>query len=365
MEVKKFRSKNIKLVFIVCHRTDLDGPIDYYEHYLISQGAQVTKLSHPLIGYKTRQTTISKQGIKLRSIKRYGPDIPNLFFDFFYSSKHIPNKGVDTIIAANNFDAMCAIFAKTILKKDIKKVIYFGSDFSEERFKHTLLNVVYYLVERIALRYSDLVVSNTKRAETKRLSLGLVKTKSVVVPNGVHLDKLKFHAKEIIKNHFVYVGTVSKEHGLYDLINCLKSTIKHITIIGSGDDLERVLDYCQDNSINYQYIKNASHDYVIKYLQDFKGIGLAPYNLQSKWTYYCSPLKVNEYIACGVPVIVSKVPEISRLVDERKYGVVYDELNENSLVHQIKSFNTKKFNLKAIEFYELYKNDNLLRSIKL
>jgi glycosyltransferase involved in cell wall biosynthesis len=354
-----------KSVYIICHRTDLDGPIDYYERYLIDKNYSVLKLSHPLPRYKVRSTTLTRQGKNLITFRRFGPEMFNLCIDFSYTCKNIPRSGIDTVIAANNFDSLSAIFAKLILRKKIRKIVYFASDYSENRYKFVIMNGIYNFIEKIALKYSDLTVSNTDRAATKRKIIGLSQSRSIVVPNGVHLNHLMFSPKEISKSKFVYVGTVTKEHGLLELIATIQSAIKELTIIGSGDDLDRVVRFCEGNAINYNLIVNASHDYVLEYLQKFRGFGLAPYNLESKWTYYSSPLKINEYVACGVPVIVSRIPEISSLIDIKKYGVVYDKLDSQHIMEKIHKFNTLNFYIKSEEFYSEYNSFKLLSNISI
>lgn len=362
---KKSKSYGEKTVFMNLHSSKIAGPADYFRDFLLRKKYNVFYLSHPLDNYVNRYSVFRFNIGKKQKIKRINLGLFNLIIDFIISLRFILLKNYSVFVGANNFDVIPAIIARKIFRKKIKKIIYFAADFSESRFSSNLLNQIYYLIEKIAIRYSDFVVSNTKRAESKRFEFGLKKEKSIVIPNGVLLEKPIFNKKNIDKSSFIYVGSVSKEHGLYNFLNALKPIIKKFTLVGDGDDWQRVLDFLKKNNIKSQVYHQKSHDFVIDYLQRFNGIGIAPYNTKSKWTYYCSPLKVNEYIASGVPVIISNVPEIADLVKKEKYGIVYNRLDCDEIRESLDSFNVEAFDSKAKEFYNIYNQDNLYSKIEL
>jgi glycosyltransferase involved in cell wall biosynthesis len=266
------------------------------------------------------------------------------------------------VIGANNFDTLVAIMCKKLFfKQNIKKIVYFGSDFSQKRYNNKFLDYIYLKVEVIVLKGADLIVSNTKRAEQERFNLGLLKNKSLFISNGVHLEYPIFYKKEIDK--YIYIGSVTKEHGLYEFIQCMAPLIKELTIIGKGDSLNDINILCKNKNIRLNKYVNYKHEEVLSFLKKFSGFGLAPYNMKSEWTRYCSPLKVNEYIACGLPVIMSNIPEISQLIDKKKLGVVYSDLNYNAMKQQIIDFDTCKFYIKSRQFYQLFEQDKLFKKI--
>jgi glycosyltransferase involved in cell wall biosynthesis len=161
----------------------------------------------------------------------------------------------------------------------------------------------------------------------------------------------------------IYIGSVTKEHGLYEFIQCMAPLIKELTIIGKGDSLNDINILCKNKNIRLNKYVNYKHEEVLSFLKKFSGFGLAPYNMKSEWTRYCSPLKVNEYIACGLPVIMSNIPEISQLIDKKKLGVVYSDLNYNAMKQQIIDFDTCKFYIKSRQFYQLFEQDKLFKKI--
>jgi glycosyltransferase involved in cell wall biosynthesis len=301
--------------------------------------------------------------LKIKRSNHFG--ILNLFVDFYISTKFILRNDFDIFIGANNFDTFVGIFSRNILRKKIEKIIYFGSDFSEDRFNNVLLDRIYYFIETICCKYSDLVISNTKRAEEKRLSFELEAANSIVIPNGVLLEVEGFNKKEINKRNFIFVGSVTREHGLYALIECIYPLIGKLVLIGYGDDWNRVIRLCEGKNIKAETYSKKNHGFCINYMKKFDGFGLAPYNLSSKWTYYCSPLKVVEYVACGLPVLMSSLPEIASYIEEKKLGIIFDKMDYASLSNKLKIFDTGDFSAKAKIFYDSYNLNNLYSKIRL
>ena len=352
-------------IFVNTHSSKIEGPVDYLTRYLIRRGHEIKYISHPLDNYKDRYTELREGETTVKKINRRNFGLLNLFYDFYLSLKYLLSGEVDIFIGANNFDVLPGIFARKFLGKKIEKIIYFASDFSEGRFGNFILDGIYYKVEKIALKNSDLVVSNTKRAEEKRISFGLDKKKSLVIPNGVHLKKEVFEEKEINKRNFVFIGNVTKEHGLYDLLEILHTIMDKFVLIGSGDDWDRVVDLCKERKINFESFYKKDHEFTIDYIQKFNGIGLAPYNMESKWTYYCSPLKVSEYISCGVPVLMSDVPEIADLVEKEHYGITYNKLDLSEIDIKLHNFDVRDYFKKAENFYDGFKHEVLFERLGL
>lgn len=352
-----------KIIFIIGHSSGLEGPVDYFSYFLLNQGHKVIKLMHPLDIYEGQDTFLEINEKEIIRHKRRELSNLNLFFDFLYSFYYLYKYPADTIVGANNFDTFSAIVAARMWKRTSTKVIYFGSDYSEKRFNSSIMNFFYQWVEKIAIKRSDLVISNTKRAEKERLRLGLDQEKSLIIPNGVSLDEPPL-VKQIDKHQFIYVGSVTKEHGLYEMIQTIFPLIKKLVLIGDGNDWNRVIQLCVNLEINLETYHHRSHDFVLKYLHGFNGIGLAPYNTSSRWTHYSSPLKINEYLSSGIPVVVSNVPEISKLIEECKLGIVYNQLDLEEIGEAINKFDVKEFDKRASKFYESFRSDKLFKKIQ-
>jgi len=331
--------------------------MNHFEDYLLRRKYNVFRLTHPLDDYTANETQFFIDKELVWSKKRKPKRTLNYFEDFFQSVRHIISRKFDVFIGANSFDMLPALFVRLLGKSG--KIVFFGSDFSEDRFESKILNILYILVERISVKWSDVVISNTYRAERARLRLGMDKSKSVVIPNGIFLKNKIFLPKRIYKDQFIYVGSVTREHGLFEMVQALSPLMNKLVIIGQGLEWEAVIELCKSKGVDCEAHFRKDHDFVMEYLRNFQGFGLAPYNVSQKWTYYCSPTKIGEYVASGVPVIVSNVPELSSVVKDRNLGIVYDQIDYNYLKNEIDNFLTDNYFSKAEEFYKDFERDRL------
>lgn len=350
-------------ILLLSHSTGIPGPIDFLEQYCLQQKHTVYKLQHPLDDYTNKQTIAykNKQVVFIKARKHIG--IVNVLLDCVYSLFFTLRHTVEICVGANNIDTLVALVARNMFRKKITHIIYFAADFSEKRFHNTLLDGIYMAIERSVLKHADLIISNTKRAEAKRLTLGLLPEKSMVIPNGVALKHPVFHKKRIDKHAFIYVGNVNKEHGLLSFLETMHPLLKKLVVIGQGEQWSELQTLCNRYAIACELHHAKPHEFVIQYLQNFSGIGLAPYDKSSLWTYYCSPLKVNEYIACGLPVLISDVPEISHMIRKKKLGITYTSLSLSEIEKSLDMFSTEQFYKKAETFYQEYTYDSLYREI--
>jgi glycosyltransferase involved in cell wall biosynthesis len=348
-------------VFILGH----GALVHALEPYLLARGHRVRLFQHPLDRYDGRPTFLREGGRELwRRPRRDRGRVVNLGVDFAWSARRLLAGGTpDVVIAINNFDTLVGLFARRL--RAIRRVIYFASDFSDERFGDPLLDRVYEGVERLALRGADLVVSNTRRAERRRGELGLDPARSLVMPNGVALPEPVFEPKPIDRRRLIFVGSVTREHGLHDLLDALAGRADHLTILGEGPDLERVLALCAARALPVTRRSGLANAEVLRFLQGFSGVGLAPYNRTASWTWYCSPVKVHEYVACGVPVLMSSVPEIAETVRARGLGVVYDTIDGAAIGRALDAFDTGGFHEKARAFYADHNHEALFARLGL
>jgi glycosyltransferase involved in cell wall biosynthesis len=77
---------------------------------------------------------------------------------------------------------------------------------------------------------------------------------------------------------------------------------------------------------------------VLEELLSQGGVGLALYEpTKDSFTWYTDPSKPKQYMACGLPIIITKVPAISQLVMTEEAGIVteYAKTSFVSALHSI------------------------------
>src|SRR5258708_5753459 len=112
----------MKTIFIIVHKTLIDGPMDYVASYLKRKKYPILKLEHPLDVYYNRNSVFYNKNKEIRTTTRNEIGLWNLVIDFFLSVKYIQTNNFEIFIGANNFDTLSAIFCKRFLFKKIDKI---------------------------------------------------------------------------------------------------------------------------------------------------------------------------------------------------------------------------------------------------
>lgn len=133
---------------------------------------------------------------------------------------------------------------------------------------------------------------------------------------------------------FLYQGLIDDGRGI-DLLCRVFSRLspnKHVVFMGYGSLVSQVEEAAARHG-NIHYHPAVAPGQVSLYTGE-ADVGLSLIENVSLSYYYSVPNKLFEYINCGVPVIVSDFPEMSRIVDEHLVGWKTD-LSEESVQHLI------------------------------
>lgn len=350
-------------VLTVSHRTPLDGPIDFYAEHLRARGRDVASLSHPLDAYGGRDSVLAVDDAADVVWRRRELGLVNLALDALLTLMVLRGSSPSHIVAANNFDTLCALLFRACTRGRRPRIVYFASDYSPQRYNSLLLDRVYLAIERVCLQHADVVVSNTRRAHEARRALGLPPERGLVVPNGASARGGAALPAQRAVTEFVYVGSVTKEHGVLPMIEVLAASCTRLVLIGDGADWDAVVARCEELGVPLELHRAKPHSYVLDFLSSFRGFGLAPYTADSEWTWYCSPVKVVEYVTQGVPVIMSSVPEIAAAIVEHGVGIVYEGQPTAALLTEVRAFDATRWVSGARTFAAAYDRDALLQQI--
>lgn len=194
--------------------------------------------------------------------------------------------------------------------------------------------------ERWTLTHADaVIVVSTELAKHVR-SLGVQTSKIHVMPNGVNPEL--FCAPERTTRrpkHLTlgFVGGLRPWHGVEVLPGLLaRLSRRHpglrLIIAGDGQlrgELERRF---QQRGLRKRVTFTGAllHEEIPKVIRSFD-LALAPYPRHNH-DFYFSPLKLFEYMACGVPVVAAKLGQIAQTVRHGKTGLLYPPGNIASLV---------------------------------
>jgi len=191
-------------------------------------------------------------------------------------------------------------------------------------------------VSPMSLRRANKVLAYSEQMVAGRVPRG----KLVIVPAGVDTDLFRpdaeagarVRSKHGLKDEFVvgYIGTFQAWHG----VNALLSAVKKLNSAGARVKALLVGPYFAD-SMRFAEEIGAAGDAVFTGPVPYDSVSgyvnacdllLAPYDpslskLRSEGGIG-APLKVLEYMACGKPVVSTKVPPITEVVENGRSGLL-------------------------------------------
>lgn len=361
---KLIRSKR---VVIVAH-VFVTGPAQELEEYLKIRVNFLVFIGHPLF-YNTDANSfcrIYKKGalIKDKILKWKLPEPFNYLKDIFYTFLwviKVPQR-FELYIGVNCLNALIGIILKKLRR--VKKVIFYAIDYVPNRFNNKFLNWVYHKVDTFCAKSCDYVWNLSKRMIEARRRKGVKKINNqLIVPIGVHSERIKvLPINRINRKTIVYMGHLREKQGLELVIESFPEIVKKVPdikfiIIGKG----RLEKYLKNRT---QELKLENYVELMGYIEDHKkveeilktcAVGLALYEPgPDSFTWYTDPSKPKQYMVCGLPVIITRVPEIAKVIDERKLGIVVDYRKEDFVAAVIRLLKDESYYKKcrenAIEF---------------
>ncbi len=245
----------------------------------------------------------------------------------------------DYFIGLESVNAIAGIFLRRIGR--VKKVIYYVSDYSPNRYRNGLFNRVYLWLDRFAATNSDYIWDVSKAMQPARIQSGLnpgLSAPVIHVPNGLYQEQIKsLDVTHIRPYSLVYMGTLGSENGPDLIIQAMPKILKKIpkanlSVIGGGENIHVLRRIVSELNLKgsvtlYGYVPDGVK--MAKLLQKC-AIGVAPYrSIPGSIRYYADAGKIRAYCAAGLPVISSDVPPLGKEV--AAYGgavIVSDTIDE-------------------------------------
>jgi glycosyltransferase involved in cell wall biosynthesis len=190
--------------------------------------------------------------------------------------------------------------------------------------------------DKLAQNKSDAVWYFTSRLLDINRDEGVIRNDFVprlVVPIGIDLEMSRNEPEDNReRNSIGYIGRLNDEIGLelvLEAIGEVVNTIPGVTlkIIGSGDNEQTLKAMVHEkgldnNVIFYGFMSDRDK---AKAILSRCAASIAPYVPGIAYSIqYTDPAKVKEYIECGTPVIMTRIPGLATEIHEKKAGVAVD-----------------------------------------
>ncbi len=335
------KQNTFKKVLLVSHITDLSGPTEALANFLKTRTNVLGVIYHPFHYCSDRR---SYGGLFQDGALHYGkklvgakmPQVASFFKDiiltlyFFIRFK----KRFDIYIGVDPLNAMVGIVLRSFGL--VKSVIFYTIDWMPQRFHNRILNAIYHAVDKFCVRGCDASWNISGRIVEVRKRQGLANSKNILVPVGAEFEKINLPAiKRTPPKRLALLGALAPSKGVDLVIEAypeIRDKCPDIELYVIG---RTPINAVEDGVVYQPYegrflnlgdsvklLGVKPHDEVFKILPEFD-IGLALYkpyaNNLSQWA---DPSRVKDYLACGLPVIITDVPEIAKDIRKFDAGIV-------------------------------------------
>ncbi len=175
-------------------------------------------------------------------------------------------------------------------------------------------------------------VSVVSQAVARHVAKFTASGKVVVVPNGVNTGTF-LAARETVLARAArrvhdgsdcctigFTGTLRPWHGMDVLGEAFRQFYEshsraRLLVVGDGPAKEQLLDHLGPAARATLVTGKLPHERVPDYLSQVD-IAVAPYPALND--FYFSPLKVFEYMACGLPIVASRIGDLPKYIEDRR-----------------------------------------------
>lgn len=320
-------------------------------------------IGHPLVMQRSSSFILYKEGREInKMVVNRSKNIGLLDYgvDLIYTAWWVfrQKQTCDIFVGVDGLNCLAGLFLKKIGK--VKKVIFYSIDFSPVRFKNTIINYIYHKIEHLCVTAADECWNVSPRiaeGREKFLQISSKKYRQKVVPIGIWNDKIKKTPFGKIRKHqLLFVGHLLEKQGVQKVLEAVPLVVKKIPdfkflIVGGGEhqDVLRKISVRLGIQKYVEFMGWVKDRNVIDAIMGQSACAVASYKPEEKqrynFTYYADPTKIKDYLAAGLPVILTDVPYNTKEIERKKCGIVVRYEKEdiaNAIITFLKSDKTLK-----------------------
>lgn len=269
-------------------------------------------------------------------------------------TKHIPNmllmfkmillgrKYNTDVYHAHDLNTLIQGIVSAKLRLKRKKLIYDSHEVQTSRTHYSFEKI--YRIEKFLLKFVDkVIVENDTRADYHKK---LYKNRPTPIHNYSELyniDEVKaFPLREAYNisedtKIVLYQGGMQEGRGLFKLLDAFKDVRNgKLIMLGDGKERQNLIDYHSELELENKviFIDRVPYKELRSYTKS-ADIGIQFLENTNFNHYSASSNKLFEYLMAHVPVIGSDLPEIKKIIEEEKVGLIVEESNTMELQQAI------------------------------
>jgi len=187
-------------------------------------------------------------------------------------------------------------------------------------------NILYMLSEKLrksALLCADIFAYASKHIRNSFVKKYRVKARQIFSPNGVSLEECPLCERK--EKNIIYIGNIGYAYSLENVVKSLSHVADNdlkLLIVGGGDKKPDLLRLVNKLGLEdrVKFVGILSHEETMN-LTSKSLIGLHGQK-ELDFLEAAHPIKVLEYMGCGIPFVAIGVGEIERLAKDSEAGIV-------------------------------------------
>ncbi|MBI4058804.1 glycosyltransferase [Candidatus Microgenomates bacterium] len=252
---------------------------------------------------------------------------------------------IDLYIGSDNFSAFLGLILKKLGK--VEEVVLYTIDYMPQRFKNPLLNFLYHFFDKQCLKNCQVIwnvspVMATAREEYSGLKISDC-APQILVPLGMwykRIPKLPLSKKN--RYQLIFMGHLLEKQGLDVVIKGIPSILKKIpeaklVVMGTGEYENHLKNLAKRLKIEKHVLFTGyieRHEDIERKLAR-SALAVAMYKPDpASFTNWSDPGKLKNYLAAGLPIILTSVPPVAKEIKNEKCGVIA-EYNEKDFSQQV------------------------------
>jgi len=315
------------------HQGHVHGPGDALSDCLRWRKIPHAVLCYPLDGKgPIRLIRVDTQGCRSEEIVGWSTDRPlpiRALWEVMWTVKVLRSfpKPIPLFIGIDPVHAWAGIWLKW--QRAVRHAVFYTADYAEQRFESRWLNGLYHAMDRWAARWADRVWTVSSRIFERRRLQGILPEKLRLIPNAPDLAQIPDRVG-MVRDRFTVV-TMATMQGAMDNRLLLQAVarlrcevprirVKILGVKAEESDLAAWVDKLHLNDC-VEFLGFLPQSAIWPHLFQ-SGVGAALYTEHNPWTRFGDAKKVREYLACGLPVLMTPVPSVAEEVERLGAGVV-------------------------------------------